>query len=82
MAHVEMYTTHTCPYCVRAKRFLAERGVGVEEIDVSMDRSEMTARTGGTTVPQIVINGTPIGGFDNLVALDREGKLDPMLAEA
>lgn len=79
MAHVEMYTTPTCAFCVRAKRLLAERGVTVEEIDVSADRTEMIERTGGTTVPQIVIDGTPVGGFDGLVALDREGKLDPML---
>jgi glutaredoxin 3 len=80
MATVEMYTTMTCPSCIRAKRLLAQKGVEVTEIDVSFDRSAMIERADGrTTVPQIFIDDQGIGGFDDLAALDREGRLDPML---
>ena len=84
MARVEIYTTPWCPYCIAAKRLLATKGVAYEETDVSGDsdkRQEMMARADGRyTVPQIFIDGTPIGGCDELHALDRAGKLDPMLA--
>jgi glutaredoxin 3 len=84
MARVEIYTTPWCPYCLAAKRLLATKGVAYEETDVSGDsdkRQEMMARAQGRyTVPQIFIDGTPIGGCDELHALDRAGKLDPMLA--
>ena len=84
MARVEIYTTPWCPYCLAAKRLLATKGVAYEETDVSGDsekRQEMMARAKGRyTVPQIFIDGTPIGGCDELHALDRTGKLDPMLA--
>ena len=84
MARVEIYTTPWCPYCLAAKRLLATKGVAYEETDVSGDsdkRQEMMARAPGRyTVPQIFIDGTPIGGCDELHALDRAGKLDPMLA--
>ncbi len=84
MARVEIYTTPWCPYCIAAKRLLATKGVAYEETDVSGDsdkRHEMMARAQGRyTVPQIFIDGTPIGGCDELHALDRAGKLDPMLA--
>lgn len=84
MALVEIYTTPWCPYCLAAKRLLATKGVAYEETDVSGDsekRQEMMARAKGRyTVPQIFIGGTPIGGCDELHALDRAGKLDPMLA--
>ena len=84
MARVEIYTTPWCPYCIAAKRLLATKGVAYEETDVSGDsdkRQEMMARAQGRyTVPQIFIDGTPIGGCDELHALDRTGKLDPMLA--
>ena len=84
MALVEIYTTPWCPYCLAAKRLLATKGVAYEETDVSGDsdkRQEMMARAQGRyTVPQIFIDGTPIGGCDELHALDRAGKLDPMLA--
>jgi glutaredoxin 3 len=80
MATVEMYTTLTCPSCIRAKRMLASKGVEVQEIDVSFDRSAMIERADGRgTVPQIFIDGVGVGGFDDLAALEREGKLDPML---
>jgi glutaredoxin 3 len=75
-----MYTTLTCPSCIRAKRMLASKGVEVQEIDVSFDRSAMIERADGRgTVPQIFIDGVGVGGFDDLAALEREGKLDPML---
>ena len=84
MVRVEIYTTPWCPYCLAAKRLLATKGVAYEETDVSGDsdkRQEMMARAQGRyTVPQIFIDGTPIGGCDELHALDRAGKLDPMLA--
>ena len=84
MSDVTIYTTMLCPYCYRAKGLLAEKGVAFTEIDVGMDgdrRSEMTARADGrTSVPQIFIGDTHIGGCDDLFALDSAGKLDPMLA--
>jgi glutaredoxin 3 len=86
MAQVEIYTTMLCPYCWRAKKLLEERGARIKEVDVMTDgklRAEMRERAGGrTSVPQIFINGQHVGGCDDLYALDRAGKLDPMLAEA
>jgi len=83
MKPVKMYTTPICPYCVRAKSLLAKKGAEVEEIDVFMDpdaREEMQAKTGGArTVPQIFIGDTYVGGCDELHALEREGRLDPLL---
>jgi glutaredoxin 3 len=84
MAKVEVYTKMFCPYCTRAMRLLGEKGVDIEEYDISMGgpkRAEMLGRANGrTTVPQIFINGTHVGGSDDLAALERAGKLDPMLA--
>jgi len=84
MSRVEIYTTPWCPYCVAAKRLLERKGVAFEEIDVSGDmalRAAMTQRAmGRRTVPQIFIGGRAIGGSDEIHALDRAGKLDPMLA--
>ena len=84
MKPVRMYTTPICPYCVRAKSLLKKKGVEVEEIDVMMDmgaRQEMEANTGGArSVPQIFIGDTHVGGCDELYALEREGKLDRLLA--
>jgi len=86
MAKVEIYTTMLCPYCYRAKKLLTERGAAFTEIDVMMDqdlRKEMVARAGGRrTVPQIFINGTHVGGSDELYALDAAGKLAPLLEMA
>ena len=83
MAKVEIYTTPTCPYCKAAKALLTRKGVSYQETDVSRDpqiRVAMTQRAGGRrTVPQIFIDGQHVGGSDDLAALDRAGKLDPML---
>jgi glutaredoxin 3 len=80
---IEIYTTRYCPYCHAAKRLLSRKGVDFPEIDVSGDakrRSEMVARANGRmTVPQIFIGSTHVGGYDDLAALDRAGKLDPLL---
>ncbi|MEO5619559.1 MAG: glutaredoxin 3 [Cypionkella sp.] len=83
MKPVEIYTTQTCPYCVAAKGLLKKKGVAFKEIDVGGNpslRASMTQRAGRTSVPQIFIDGSPIGGCDDLHALDRSGKLDAMLA--
>lgn len=80
---VLMYTTAVCPYCVRAKQLLKERGVEmIEEIRVDLDverRDEMMQRTGRRTVPQIYIGDTHVGGCDELYALDKAGGLKPLL---
>lgn len=85
-AKVEIYTQFGCGYCVRAKHLLDSKGVDYIEHDVTMDRnkrSEMVGRApGARTVPQIFINGTSIGGSDDLRALESDGKLDAMLAES
>lgn len=83
MPKVEIYTKMLCPYCVRAKRLLGDKGVSFEEYDITLggpQRAEMIQRAGGrTTVPQIFIDGAHIGGSDDLAALDRRGGLDPLL---
>jgi glutaredoxin 3 len=83
-APVLMYRTATCPYCQRAEALLRARGVTeIETIRVDLEpqrREEMIARTGRRTVPQIFIGATHVGGFDDLSALDREGRLLPLLA--
>lgn len=85
-ATVEIYTKFACPYCVRAKHLLDSKGVAYDEYDVTMGgtrREEMTHRApGARTVPQIFINNTAIGGSDDLHALDRQGKLNDMLADS
>ncbi len=84
-AHVKMYTRRYCGYCSAAERLLDRKGVAYENIDCSNDpetRHWLVEVTGRTTVPQIFINGQSIGGFDDMNALDRAGKLDAMLAEA
>jgi glutaredoxin 3 len=85
MVKIEIYTSPFCGYCHRAKQLLIQKGVGFAEIDVMMDtakKQEMIARAqGGRTVPQIFINECHIGGCDDLYALDRQGALDPLLAE-
>jgi glutaredoxin 3 len=82
-ANVEIYTKFACPYCVRAKQLLDSKGVPYTEYDISMGgakRDEMLARVpGAQTVPQILINDTPIGGSDDLRALENQGKLDALL---
>lgn len=84
MAPVTIYTTPTCGYCAAAKRLLADKGVSFEEIDVAARpdlRQEMVQRArGGRTVPQIFIGTTHVGGYTDMAALDRAGRLDPLLA--
>lgn len=84
MARVEIYTKMGCPYCTRARALLSTKGAAFEEYDITMGgpkRAEMLERAnGGYTVPQIFIDGAHIGGSDDLAALDRAGKLDPLLA--
>ena len=83
MAKVVIYTTSICPYCVRAKMLFQRKGVSYEEIDVSRDndlRLKLMQQTKQRTVPQIFINEHHIGGCDDLYALDRQGALDPLLA--
>ena len=78
-----MYTTEWCPYCVRAKAYLEKKGLAFEEINLEDDpnfREKIQALTGGCTVPQIVVNGTPIGGYDDLRRIDQSGELDRLLA--
>ena len=86
MAEVELYTTMYCPYCTRARAVLAQKGVSFTDIDINDHperRAEMVRRAGGrTSVPQIFIDGRHIGGCDDLMALDRAGKLDPLLQAA
>lgn len=83
MATVEIYTTPTCPYCIRAKALLNRKGVGFTEIDVSADatlREAMVQRAEGRrTVPQIFIDGQPVGGCDDIHDLDRAGELNKLL---
>lgn len=81
-AHVLMYHTAMCPYCVRAERLLEAKGVEVEKIRVDLDPDQkviMMQRTGRRTVPQIYVGETHVGGFDDLYALDQQGRLDPLL---
>jgi glutaredoxin 3 len=83
MTKVLMYTTTQCPFCVGAKALLRHKGVAFEEIDVGTDttlREKMIEESGRRTVPQIFINGVPIGGFEELRALDQDGQLDRLLA--
>ena len=83
MAEVELYTTMYCPYCTRARALLQQKGVAFVDNDIAEQpgrRDEMIRRAGGrTSVPQIFIDGEHIGGCDELVALDRAGKLDAKL---
>jgi glutaredoxin 3 len=78
MARVQMYTTRWCAYCVRAKGLLQSRGIPFEEINLDDDphfRQTLLDVTGGWTVPQILIDGRPIGGYTELWELDRSGRL-------
>jgi glutaredoxin 3 len=83
MARIEMYTTAWCGFCVRAKALLSEKGVPYEEINLDDDpafRQRLFDLTGRWTVPQILIDGEPIGGYTELRALDRDGRLDDLVA--
>ena len=84
MAAVMMYSTAICPYCDRAERLLQAKGVAdIAKVRVDLDptrRAEMMEKTGRRTVPQIYIGDVHVGGYDDLVVLERAGKLDPLLA--
>ena len=82
---VLMYTTAVCPYCMMAERLLTIKGVTIEKVRVDLEparRVEMMERTGRRTVPQIYIGETHVGGYDDLAALDRAGRLDTLLKSA
>lgn len=85
MAKVTMYSTGVCPYCQMAERLLTAKGVQtIEKVRIDLEparREEMMTRTGRRTVPQIYIGDTHVGGYDDLSALDRAGKLDALLAQ-
>jgi glutaredoxin 3 len=81
-AHVLMYATAACPFCQSAERLLLAKGVQIDKIRVDLEperRAEMTKKSGRRTVPQIWIGERHVGGCDDLYALEREGKLDPLL---
>jgi glutaredoxin 3 len=84
MPAITLYATAVCPYCIQAERLLKAKGVtDIAKIRVDLEpglREAMMARTGRRTVPQIYIGDVHVGGYDDLVALDRAGKLDPLLA--
>ena len=78
-----MYTTAVCPYCQMAERLLRAKGVEIEKVRVDLEparRAEMMEKTGRRTVPQIYVGDTHVGGYDDLAALDRVGRLDPLLS--
>ena len=80
-----MYTTGVCPYCQMAEQLLRSKGVAIDKIRVDLEpqrRVEMMEKTGRRTVPQIYIGETHVGGYDDLAALERAGKLDPLLHPA
>jgi len=86
MQVVKMFTTQVCPFCIRAKMLLKQRGVAaIEEIRIDLDpeqRDHMMAITGRRTVPQIFIGDTHVGGCDDLIDLDKRGELLPLLGQA
>lgn len=83
---ITMYTSDACPYCVRAKRLLASKGVPFEEIHMPMGdfdaRRRMAEITGRMTVPQVLVDDRPLGGYDDIKALDDRGELDRVLGIA
>lgn len=85
MAKVTIYTKPYCPYCIRAVDLLTRKGVAFTEIEAAFDpdkRQEMMQRSGRSTFPQIFVGDTHVGGCDDMMALEREGKLDSLLAAA
>jgi glutaredoxin 3 len=83
MMDVKIYTTRVCGYCIAAKRLLSQRGIAFEEIDVTGDQDKrdwLVEATGRRTVPQIFFDGEPIGGYDELAAMDRSGELAKRVA--
>jgi glutaredoxin 3 len=81
MAEIIFYSRSTCPYCQKAKRLLDSKSVLYTTVDADKNWDEMVRVTGGRTVPQIIINGQPVGGCDDVHALDRKGELDRLLAK-
>jgi glutaredoxin 3 len=84
MAKIEIYTKALCPYCIRAKKLLDDKGADYIDIPAAMDRDkrkEMNERSGRNTFPQIFIDGQHIGGCDDIFALEAAGKLEPLLAK-
>lgn len=84
-ADVKIYTTPWCPYCIRAKKLLDSKGVPYQDYNVAYDqamRQKLLEQTGSRTVPQVFINNSPVGGCDDLHALDARGELDSLLAKA
>ena len=82
MPKIEMYSSAWCPYCMAAQRLLKSKGVDFTTYSIDGQpgiRSEMMQRAGRTSVPQIFIDGKPMGGFDDIAALDADGRLDPLL---
>ena len=85
MADILIYSSAICPYCVAAKNFLKAKGLDYREVRIDLDataRREMMDKAKRTSVPQIFVNGVHIGGFDDMVALDRTGKFSPLLEVA
>jgi glutaredoxin 3 len=85
MGKITLYTTEPCGYCRTAKALLQRRGIPYEEINLAKDaegRAELVARTGMMTFPQVIIDGTPIGGFQDLAAADRAGRLRELAVAA
>lgn len=83
MAKITLYTTDACPFCLRAKALLEKRQLAFEEINLARDpdgRALLTERTGMMTFPQILIGGEPLGGYDQLAAADRNGRLRELTA--
>ena len=82
MAKVQVYSKKNCPFCVRAKALLDRKGISYEEIDAEGNdelRTWLAEASGQKTVPQIFVDGRPLGGFSDIDALDKQGKLDPVL---
>jgi len=80
---ITIYSTAICPYCVAAKNFLKSKGLAWNEVRIDTDaaaRQAMVARTRRTSVPQIFIGDTHVGGYDDMIAMHRAGKLEPLLA--
>ncbi|WP_395771750.1 glutaredoxin 3 [Arenimonas sp.] len=85
MADILIYSAAVCPYCVAAKNFLKARGLDYREIRIDQNadaRTEMLSLAKRTSVPQIFVNGTHVGGFDDMVALDRAGHFQPLLEQS
>ena len=85
MQRVLMYCTSSCPYCIAAERLLIDKGVEIDKVRVDLEpqrRAEMSRKAGRTSVPQIWIGDTHVGGCDELYALERAGRLDPLLDAA